>query len=159
MKREFDRVYMSYVKGMASEEETTPVLTKIREEREALKAELAAMAPPENVIALHPGAVKRYLAMVNDLATSLPHRTIAGDEAISIALRELVSCVTVTPTKKAPPKISVTGRLAALVGGELFPHSRGYHHVGFPRKLRTCSMWPEILTLIHRCDTGRPTRR
>ncbi|MFO1098202.1 MAG: hypothetical protein U1E81_07970 [Xanthobacteraceae bacterium] len=105
------------------------------------------------------GAVKRYLTMVNDLATSLPHRTIAGDEAISIALRELVSCVTVTPTKKAPPKISVTGRLAALVGGELFPHSRGYHHVGFPRKLRTCSMWPEILTLIHRCDTGRPTRR
>lgn len=101
MKREFDRVYMSYVKGMASEEETTPVLAKIREEREALKAELAAMAPPANVIALHPGAVKRYLAMVNDLATSLPHRTIAGDEAISIALRELVSCVTVTPTEKA----------------------------------------------------------
>lgn len=125
VKREFDRVYMSYVKGMASEEETTPVLAKIREEREALKAELAAMAPPENVIALHPGAVKRYLAMVNDLATSLPHRTIAGDEAISIALRELVSCATVTPTEKAPPKISVTGRMAALVGGELFPHCRG----------------------------------
>jgi hypothetical protein len=28
------------------------------------------------------------------------------------------------------------------------------HHVGFPRKWHTCSMCPEILTLIHRCDAG-----
>jgi site-specific DNA recombinase len=125
VKREFDRVYMSYVKGMTSEEETTPALAKIREEREALKAELAAMTPPANVITLHPGAVKRYLAMVNDLATSLPHRTVSGDEAISIALRELVSSVTVTPVEKGAPKISVTGRMAVLVGGGLFPHSGG----------------------------------
>jgi hypothetical protein len=83
------------------------------------------MTPPANVITLHPGAVKRYLTMVNDLATSLPHRTVSGDESISIALRELVSCVTVTPVDKGPPKISVTGRMAVLVGGDLFPHSRG----------------------------------
>lgn len=104
VKREFDRVYMSYVKGMASEEETTPVLAKIREEREALKAELAAMAPPANVIALHPGAVKRYLAMVNDLATSLPHRTIAGDEAISIALRNWCHAPLLRRRKRRRPR-------------------------------------------------------
>jgi hypothetical protein len=34
---------MSYVEGMASEEETTPVLAKIRQEREALKVELAGL--------------------------------------------------------------------------------------------------------------------
>jgi hypothetical protein len=45
------------------------------------------MTPPANVITLHPGAVKRYLATVNDLATSLPHRTVSGDEGISIALK------------------------------------------------------------------------
>jgi hypothetical protein len=126
VQREFQRVYNSYVKGMVSEEETGPLLAQLREEREALKAELAAMTPPANVVTLHPGAVKRYLAMVNDLATSLPHRTVSGDEGISIALRDLVSCVTITPTSdKGPPKISVTGRLAVLVGGDLFPHSRG----------------------------------
>jgi pimeloyl-ACP methyl ester carboxylesterase len=107
VQREFQRVYNSYVKGMVSEEETGPLLAKLREEREALEAELAAMTPPANIITLHPGAVKRYLAMVNDLATSLPHRTVSGDEGISIALRELVSCVTVTPVDKGPPKISV----------------------------------------------------
>jgi hypothetical protein len=31
--------------------------------------------------------------------------------------------VTVTPLDKGPPKISVTGRMAVLVGGDLFPHS------------------------------------
>jgi hypothetical protein len=62
------------------------------------------MTPPANVITLHPGAVKRYLAMVDDLATSLLHRTVSGDEGISIALREPVSCVTVTPVDKGPPR-------------------------------------------------------
>jgi hypothetical protein len=41
-----------------------------------------------------------------------------------MALRELVSCVTVTPTDKGPV-IYVTGRLAARTGGDLFPQSRG----------------------------------
>ena len=53
-------------------------------------------------------------------------RTVSGDEGIAIALRELVSCVTVTPTAdRESPRISVTGRLSVLVGGDLFPHSRG----------------------------------
>jgi hypothetical protein len=97
----------------------------LREERKALEAELAAMQPPTNVITLHPGAVKRYLEMVNDLATSLPRRAVAGNEDISIALRELISCVTITPTEKGQPTIAVTGRLAVLVGGDLFPTLRG----------------------------------
>jgi hypothetical protein len=66
------------------------------------------------------------MEMISDLATALPHRAVSGDEAISVALRELVSCVTVTPAADGePPRISVTGRLAVLVGGDLFPHSRG----------------------------------
>jgi hypothetical protein len=66
---------------MATEEETGPTLA-LREKRKALEAELAAMQPPANVITLHPGAVKRYLEMVNDLATSLPQRTVASNEGI-----------------------------------------------------------------------------
>ena len=44
---------------------------------------------------------------------------------ISTAPRELVSCVTVTPVDYGSPKISVTGRMAVLVGGDVLPHSRG----------------------------------
>ena len=56
----------------------SPTLAALREERKALEAELAAMQPLTNVITLHPGAVKHYLEMVNDLATSLSRRTIAS---------------------------------------------------------------------------------
>jgi len=42
---------------------------------EALKAELSGTLPA-NVIALHPCVVKRYLAVVNALATSLQSRVL-----------------------------------------------------------------------------------
>jgi hypothetical protein len=72
VQREFDRVFNSYIKGMAMEEETGPLLAKLREERKALEAELSAIQPPANVVKLHPGAVKRYFEVVDDLATSQP---------------------------------------------------------------------------------------
>ena len=126
VQREFKRVYNSYVKGMITEEETGPLLAQLREEREALKAELATMGPTANVVTLHPGAVKRYLEVVNDLATSLPYRRVASDEGISTALRELVSSVTIAPTTdREKPTITIAGRLAVLVGADLFPHARG----------------------------------
>jgi hypothetical protein len=83
------------------------------------------MAPPVNVISLHPVAVKRYLAMVNDLATSLPRRKVASNEGISQALRELVSRVTITPAPSGPPMVAVTGHLSVLIGGDLPPIFRG----------------------------------
>jgi DNA invertase Pin-like site-specific DNA recombinase len=125
VKREFDRAFDSYIKGIATEEETRPRLAALREERKALEEELTAMQPPTNVVTLHPGAVKRYLEIVDDLATSLPRRTVSGDEGIAAALRELISCVTITPAEKGPPIIDITGRLAVLTGTDLFPSSRG----------------------------------
>jgi hypothetical protein len=73
--REFDRVFNSYIKGMATEEEPSPPPRCATEERKALEAELSAMQPPTNIVTLHPGAVKRYLEVVDDLVTSLPRRT------------------------------------------------------------------------------------
>ena len=126
VKREFDRAFRSYIKGLATEEDTGPILGELRMERKALEAELAEMAPPTNVVSLHPGAMKRYLEIVNDLATSLPQRDVASNEGISSALRELVSCVTITPpADKGPPTIAVTGRLSVLIGGNMPPNFRG----------------------------------
>jgi len=125
VRREFDRAFTSYIKCFATEEETAPLLAALREERKALEAELAEMPPPANVVSLHPGARKRYLEIVNDLATSLPRRHVASNEGISTALRELVSCVTITPADKGPPTIAVTGRLSVLIGGDMPPNFRG----------------------------------
>jgi site-specific DNA recombinase len=50
VQRQFQHVYNSYVKGMATEEETGPLLAELREDREALKTELAAMTPSTNVV-------------------------------------------------------------------------------------------------------------
>ena len=113
------------MKGFASEEETAPVLGTLREERKALEGELAEIAEPTNVVSLHPGAVKRYLQIVDDLATSLPRRDIASDEDISTAMRELISRVTITPSEKRAPMIEVTGRLSVLIGGDLPSTFRG----------------------------------
>jgi hypothetical protein len=90
-----------------------------------LEEELSTMQPPTNVVTLHPGAMKRYLEIVDDLATSLPRRAVFGDEELAAALRELISCVTVTPAQKGRPIIDVTGRLSVLTGADLFPTSRG----------------------------------
>jgi hypothetical protein len=82
VKREFDRAFDSYIKGIATEEETRPRLAALREERKALEEELMAMQPPTNVVTLHPGAVKCYL----ESWTTLQHRS--RDEQ-SLAMREL----------------------------------------------------------------------
>jgi len=58
----------------ASEEETAPLLAALREERKALEEEIAALTAPAKVVTLHPGMVKRYLEVVDDLATSLVRR-------------------------------------------------------------------------------------
>jgi hypothetical protein len=83
-----------------------------------LETELAAIEPPTNVVTLHPVAVKRYLEMVDDLATSLPHREITSDGSIAAAMREFIARVTITPTEKGPPTVEVMGRLSVLIGGD-----------------------------------------
>lgn len=76
-------------------------------------------------MALHPTALARYRQQVEDLAKALSSES-AGDvrEPIS-ALRELVAAVVIHPTPPgAPMEIEVRGRLAALIGHEVFPAAR-----------------------------------
>jgi site-specific DNA recombinase len=124
VRRECDRAVNSLIKGMTPAEEIGPAITRLHEEKKALEAELSSMEAPANVVALHPGAINRYLAVVDDLATVLSHRLVDGNEEIAKALRELVISVTVTPAEKGPPRIEVKGRLAALTGADVFPHGR-----------------------------------
>ena len=96
-------------------------MAPLRARRGALEAELAALAPPDKIVALHPAVIERYLAAVAELAATLRDRAVEGHEDVAGALRELVAAVTVAPGAGNEPELTVSGRLAALAGGELFP--------------------------------------
>jgi hypothetical protein len=54
------------------------------------------------------------------LKAALERRLVDGGEVLATALRDLVGAVVIHP-RKGEPAIEVTGQLAALVGGDLFP--------------------------------------
>lgn len=120
-KRELDRVVDAIAQGRIVEQEITERMAPLRARRGALEAELAALAPPDRIVALHPAVIERYLATVADLAATLRSRAVEGHEDVAASLRELIAAVTVTPGAGQEPKLTVSGRLAALAGGALFP--------------------------------------
>src|SRR5262245_6808384 len=99
-------------------------MPELRQRRDMLAADLGAMAPPPKVVELHPAAVKRYLASVEELAMTLSGRVVEGNEEAAAALRDLVAAVVIHPHEGEEPEIEVTGRLAKLTGADLFPQQR-----------------------------------
>ncbi len=57
--REFNRIYQSYVKGFAEEEDVRATLLDLKAERKRLEAELATVEKPPETVALHPTALAR----------------------------------------------------------------------------------------------------
>lgn len=111
--------------GTISDQDACKRLTESRRRRDSAEAELAVIAPPVKVTELHPAAVTRYLAAVEDLSGTLSRRTVSGDEDVVSALRELITAVIVHSADKEEPRIEVRGRLAQLTGApELFPQQK-----------------------------------
>jgi site-specific DNA recombinase len=120
--REVGRLLDGFTRGIISDEEASKRLPEARQRRDAVKADLGALAPPANVVELHSTALTRYLAAIDDLAATLSRRLVEGDEEVASALRELISAVVIHPAGKEEPKIEVTGRLAQLTNApDLFP--------------------------------------
>jgi hypothetical protein len=110
-------------RGTISDEEARKRLVEPRQCRDAARAELAPLTPPAKVVVLHPAALTRYLAAIDDLATALSRRLVEGDEEVATSLRELISAAVIHPAGKDDPKIEVTGRLAQLTSApDLFPN-------------------------------------
>jgi site-specific DNA recombinase len=122
-KREIDRIVDQIGRGTISEEEARSRLPELRRRRDDAQAELAALAPPARPVELHPTAVERYLAVIEDLAATLSYRAIHDGEEIVGALRELIAAIVIYPSGRDQPRIEVTGRLAKLTGADLFPQS------------------------------------
>jgi DNA invertase Pin-like site-specific DNA recombinase len=121
--REIDRIVDQIARGTISEEEARSRLPELRRRRDGAQAELAVLAPPAKIVALHPSMVTRYLASIEDLAGTLSRRSVDGGEEIAAALRELIAEVVIHPTGRDEPRIEVTGRLAKLTGADLFPQT------------------------------------
>ncbi len=125
VKREFDRIFQSYVKGFAEEAEVRDDLASLRAERKKLEADLAAAEKPPETVALHPTAMARYRQQVEDLQAALSSARLGDDREPITALRELVAAIIVLPTMPGEPvQVEVRGRLAALIGQEVFPAAR-----------------------------------
>src|SRR5262245_34521771 len=71
-------------------------------------------------VELHPTALARYLAAIEDLSGTPNRRPVHGSEEIARALRELIAAIVIHPAGRDEPRIEVTG-LAKLAGTDLFP--------------------------------------
>ena len=87
-----------------------------------VEGQLRGLSEPKTTISLHPTAQARYLSLVENLA-----KTIRDDGAASStadALRELIETVVVEKTLPSEPiRLTVNGRLAALIQKPAFPES------------------------------------
>ena len=73
------------------------------------------------MVSLHPATIERYKGQTADLSAALAGKDGMEEEAI-IAFRKLVSAVIVHETARgAPMEIEIKGRLAALIGVDVFP--------------------------------------
>ena len=116
VKREFDRIFQSYVKGFSEEAEVRDPLSELRAERKRLEADLASAEKPPETVALHPTALARYRQQVEDLQKAPSSESLGDDREPVRALRELVAAIVVLPTPpSAPIEVEVRGRLAALI--------------------------------------------
>jgi len=118
-------MFQSYVKGFSEEAEVREPLAELRAERKRLEADLASAEKPPESIAFHPTALSRYRQQVEDLQKVLSSDSPTDNQEAIIALRELVASIIVQPTPPgAPIQVEVRGRLAALIGHEIYPAAR-----------------------------------
>lgn len=124
-RREIDRMVEAVAKGTLEDSEVAARMPALRAERNRLEAELADAETPPNVVTLHPATVQRYREQVENLARVLNNHMVEGDKEPAEAFRALVASVIVN--RKADNggfDIEIKGKLAALLGADVFPNGR-----------------------------------
>jgi site-specific DNA recombinase len=114
------------IKYVISEEDAKQRIAELKEERLRVEAELAALEEAPIPISLHPATLDRYIETVNALADTIASHASAEDDRGPLVadFRALVHSVIVHP--KGPWQgfeVEVKGKLAALVGGGVFPEA------------------------------------
>ncbi len=129
--KRLDRAVSGYADGDLPREEGRRLVAETANARDQARAALQCAEKPPRVISLHPEAIARYLRNIDELEETLAKQVEGGEHEPARALRELIERVTIAPTPtRAPVRITVTGRLTALVGGEHYPTMRLNANIG-----------------------------
>ncbi|MDP1628816.1 MAG: recombinase family protein [Parvibaculum sp.] len=122
--REIDRLVDAIAKGAGDPAVLGPRSTALYKEKTAIEADLATLAAPVNVVALHPVVMARYREQLDTLGRALGRGLAGGDGDAAAALRDLVESVTLhpDPARDGGIHIEVKGRLTALLGPGAWPN-------------------------------------
>lgn len=115
--REIDRIVDAVAKGLMEAEEIGDRIKVAKIARNQLKEELAAVDPVDNVVTLHPAALKRFKDQMQELREALGGDFTSHDVRGAAALRSIVKSVTVfrDESRKGGVRVEVQGHLNALL--------------------------------------------
>ena len=101
-------------------EDVGTAIAEARKERDQIKAKLQEAPPVENIVALHPAALKKYEQQLGALKDALQAGLTSGDSTGAEALRDLIQTITIYRDERRPGgvRLKIAGRLNALLGYE-----------------------------------------
>ncbi len=114
------------VKQVIGEDDARGRIAELKAQRLQVEVELAALEEAPSIITLHPATLDQYIKTVDALAAVLADHAEAEDERGSLvgSFRALVHSVTIHPNgPREGFEIEVKGKLAALIGGGVFPEA------------------------------------
>lgn len=123
IERALKRLVDAICDGSAVIQQLEPQFPALDKEQSELRAKLAEVPEPPEVIGLHPATLKRYEGQLAQLQTALAKGIRAGDTEAAQAMRELIDTVTVSrdPSRKGGVEVEIAGRLTHLLGPKAFP--------------------------------------
>ena len=124
IKRLLDRAWDDYVAERVPTEVIGVRMKELSAEQKAAEAEIAAEPAAENVIGLHPEALKQYERTVRDLTTVFGGGITADNAEAAEKLRNLIARITLIPDADGF-RIELLGHLGLLLDApELYPNMR-----------------------------------
>lgn len=124
--RELNRLVDAIATGRVDVPTIADRINALEQERRDVAGRLAALAENDQVVALHPAALERYLAAVDAIA-AMPAEMDTGLPSEFVArIRDLVSAVVVhAPPNSEALEIEIRGRLTELIGLPAFADRSG----------------------------------
>ena len=115
IQRSLDRMWSDYETERVPVEVLGPKMKEAQAKKVELQAELEAQPEPEEIVGLHPAALRHYEKLVGQLSDVFGRGVTADNEEAAEKIRELVAKAVVKPSDQGF-KIELKGRLAMLIG-------------------------------------------
>jgi site-specific DNA recombinase len=127
IKRETERLVEAIAKGTAPAEVIGPMLKALEAERLSVEEQLAAANDQDKVVAVHPAAIKNYLADIATMREALDDGEATERPELIAPLRRLIHSVVVhaQPGVKGAFDVEIKGRLQELLGAPFLRRSLG----------------------------------